>query len=240
MSKQVAIVTGANRGLGLEVSRQLAGAGFHVIMTGRSAEKIAAAAAELRTRGLEVEADTVDVTSDQQVEAFAARFRARHDRLDVLVNNAGAILDGTHDRDREAEVSPFVVPTEVVLRSVDLNALGAYRMTAALLPLMNAAGHGRVVHVSSGMGALGDMGGGWPAYRLSKTALSAVTRIFHAVAANDVKVNAVCPGWVRTDMGGPRATRSLAEGAAGIVLAATLPADGPSGAFLRDGRPIPW
>jgi NAD(P)-dependent dehydrogenase (short-subunit alcohol dehydrogenase family) len=240
MPDRIAIVTGANRGLGLEVSRELAQQGFRVVMTGRSPEKVEEAARALAAEGLPVEAEHVDVSSDEEVAAFVKRFRERHDRLDVLVNNAGAIFDGTNDRSNEGNVTAFTVPAAIVLQSVNTNSLGAYRMTQALMPMMNDAGHGRVVNVSSGMGALTDMGTGWPAYRVSKTALHAVTRIFHGQARGDVKVNAVCPGWVRTDMGGRGATRSIPEGAASIMAAALLPPDGPSGAFLRDGERIAW
>ncbi len=240
MSARVAIVTGANRGLGLEVSRTLAQRGYRVVLTARSGEKAEAAAEQLRAEGLEVEPETVDVSSDESVDAFAERFGARFERLDVLVNNAGAIFDGTNDRAQEGQVGVLGVPADAVLQSVDTNTLGAYRMSQRFLPLMNEGGYGRVVNVSSGMGALTDMGTGWPGYRISKTALHAVTRLFHGAAHRGVKVNAVCPGWVRTDMGGSAASRSVPEGAAGIVLAATLPEDGPSGAFLRDGEIIAW
>jgi NAD(P)-dependent dehydrogenase (short-subunit alcohol dehydrogenase family) len=232
VTARVAIVTGANRGLGFEVARVLATRGLRVVLTARTQAKADDAAATLTAQGLDVLAEVVDVASDESVEAFVVRFRQTFDRLDVLVNNAGAIFDD--------EGGALQVPASTVLRSIDTNAMGAYRMTQALLPLMNAGGYGRVVNVSSGMGALTDMGGGWPGYRISKTALNAVTRLFAGTGSGDVKVNAVCPGWVRTDMGGAGASRSVEEGAAGITLAATLASDGPTGAFLRDGEVIDW
>ena len=240
MAERIAIVTGANRGLGFETARQLGQRGFRVYVTARRREDAEAAAAKLAAEDLDVVPGVVDVSSDDSVDAFARDVLAELPRIDVLVNNAGAIFESTNDRGDEGSASVFVVSAATVLDSVNTNTLGAYRMSRHVLPRMNEAGTGRIVNVSSGMGALTDMGSGWPAYRISKTALHAVTRQFDAVAEHGVKINAVCPGWVRTDMGGASATRSIAEGVAGIVTAATLPDDGPSGAFLRDGAVIDW
>lgn len=235
---RIAVVTGANRGLGFETCRQLARRGMRVLLTARVGEHAEEAAGRLRDEGLDVIADACDVASDASVADFLDRLWHGLGRCDVLVNNAGAILD--RGDDARGSVATLDVPAELVLRAVNVNALGAYRLLQGILPRMNAAGHGRVVNVSSGMGALTDMDGDYPAYRISKTALHAVTRVFHSEARGDVLVNAVCPGWVRTDMGGPHATRSVEEGARGIVLSATLPAGGPSGLLLRDGRPQEW
>ncbi|MEM7152323.1 MAG: SDR family NAD(P)-dependent oxidoreductase [Myxococcota bacterium] len=240
MSPKIAIVTGANRGLGREVAHGLARRGMTVVVTGRRLEPLAAVVESIEGEGHRAEAAVLDVSSDESVDAFAAGHLARLSRVDVLVNNAGAIFEATNDRGQSSAASPLVVPTEIVAKALNTNTLGAYRLLRHVLPIMNAQGHGRVVNVSSGMGALGDMDGGWPAYRISKTALHAVTRVFYAEAAAGVKVNAVCPGWVRTDMGGAAATRSVPEGAASILIAATLPDDGPSGVFLRDGETIDW
>jgi NAD(P)-dependent dehydrogenase (short-subunit alcohol dehydrogenase family) len=132
------------------------------------------------------------------------------------------------------------VSTETILDAVDNNALGALRMIRRALPAMNRNRYGRIVNVSTGMSSLSDMGGGSVPYRISKTALNAITRVAHAEAGRNVKVNSVCPGWVRTDMGGASAPRGVAKGAAGIVWAATLPDDGPSGGFFRDGKAVDW
>jgi NAD(P)-dependent dehydrogenase (short-subunit alcohol dehydrogenase family) len=232
MTQHIAIVTGANRGLGLATCRELARRGHKVVLTARNGEDAESAAAALRGEGLDVMAARLDVSSDRSVADFDRHVVRKLERVDVLVNNAGAIFEPKGARGT-GEVEPAVLTA-----AFETNTLGAYRLTRMLLPRMNQAGYGRVVNVSSGMGGITEMGGGSPAYRVSKAALNALTRIFHAEARGDVKVNSVCPGWVQTDMGGRSATRTLEEGVAGIVWAATLPADGPSGGFFRDGKPI--
>jgi len=232
MTQHIAIVTGANRGLGLAACRELARRGHKVVLTARNGEDAESAAAVLRGEGLDVMAARLDVSSDRSVADFDRHVVRKLERVDVLVNNAGAIFEPKGARGT-GEVEPAVLTA-----AFETNTLGAYRLTRMLLPRMNQAGYGRVVNVSSGMGGITEMGGGSPAYRVSKAALNALTRIFHAEARGDVKVNSVCPGWVQTDMGGRSATRTLEEGVAGIVWAATLPADGPSGGFFRDGKPI--
>ncbi|MEW5943946.1 MAG: SDR family oxidoreductase [Pseudomonadota bacterium] len=238
--KRIAIVTGANRGLGLGTARALAKKGYRVLMVGRSLEKLEAAAAPLKNTGLEVECFQADVTRQEQIDAFAAIVRARFKRADVLVNNAGVLLE-PRDWDRPELASVFAMTPEIVRQTYEVNTLGPFRMCQAFLPLMKENGYGRVANLSSGLGQLSEMGGYWPGYRMSKTALNALTRIFAAeLNGTNVKVNSVCPGWVRTDMGGPNAERSIEQGIKGIVWAATLPDDGPSGLFFRDGKPIDW
>lgn len=236
-ASRTALVTGGNRGLGLQTCRELARRGLRVILTSRARAQADAAVAALGSEGLgaALEAEELDVASDESVRALAARLRGRGRRIDVLVNNAGVLLEVGRE-----QVGTLDIAMSVMLAAINNNALGAMRTLQAFFPAMLEAGYGRVVNVSSGMGGLTEMNGGWPAYRTSKAALNAVTRLFHNEARGDVKVNSVCPGWVRTDMGGAGADRSLEEGAAGIVLAALLPADGPSGLFLRDGKPIAW
>ena len=170
----------------------------------------------------------LDVADPESVRAAAAGL----ERLDVLVNNA-AILYDTWQRGVDADL-------DQVQAALDVNLLGAWRVTQAVLPLLRRSPAGRIVNVSSGAGALHDMGGGTPAYRTSKAALNALTRVLAAELRGDgILVNAVCPGWVATDMGGSGG-RPVADGAAGIVWAATLPDDGPTSGFFRDGRPIDW
>jgi len=234
----VAVVTGANRGLGFETCRQLAGRGITVVLTSRSRERGEAAAGQLRSEGLEVHFQPLDVTDGAAIAALSARVAEQFGRLDILVNNAGIFAD-PYDAADPGPASVFNAELDTLRRSLETNTYGALRMAQALIPLMK--GRGNVVNVSSGMGQLSDMNGCCPGYRLSKTALNALTRILaDELGHSRIKVNSVCPGWVKTDMGGAGAERSLEQGAAGIVWAACLPEDGPSGGFFRDGKPIPW
>jgi NAD(P)-dependent dehydrogenase (short-subunit alcohol dehydrogenase family) len=221
----IALVTGANRGIGREVARQLAVAGHTVFLTARSAEAAAEAA---RAAGPDAHPLRLDVTSEADITAVARDLSA----LDVLVNNAAITYD-TWQRATDADL-------DVVREAAETNLYGPWRLTQALLPLLRASPHPRVVNVSSEVASLASMGGGTPAYTSTKAALNALTRMLAAELGPDrVLVNAVCPGWVATDMGGPGG-RPVAEGAASVVWAATLPDDGPTGGFFRDGQPLPW
>jgi NAD(P)-dependent dehydrogenase (short-subunit alcohol dehydrogenase family) len=232
-SGRVAVVTGANRGIGLEVVRQLARLGFAVVLGARDAEKGERAAAAIAGEGLEVSAARLDVTEQEGIDALRRRVEERFGRLDVLVNNA-AILYDTWQSAAGADLG-------TVREAFETNTLGAWRMATAFIPLLRRGPHGRIVNVSSESGSLSVMGGGTPAYSVSKAALNALTRMLaDELRADRVLVNSVCPGWVATEMGGAGAPRTPAEGAAGIVWAATLPDGGPSGGFFRDGRPLEW
>jgi NAD(P)-dependent dehydrogenase (short-subunit alcohol dehydrogenase family) len=155
-------------------------------------------------------------------------------RADVLVNNAGVMLDGGGRRIADLSL-------DVLQATLEVNLYGALRVTQALLPMMRRHRYGRIVNLSSGLGQLADMGSGTPAYRISKTALNAFTRILAAeLEGTNIKVNSLCPGWVRTDLGGPNAPRSVEEGADTAVWLATLPDKGPSGGFFRDRKRIAW
>jgi len=223
---KTAIITGATRGLGLQTARVLAQRGYRVVACSRTG----VSAAELGLPEPCVGA-VLDVASEASVAAFAAWLDAHAPEVHVLVNNAGLFAE---------PYSSSVVHHDslAILQSFDVNALGALRVASVVVPHMTSGGN--VVQVSSGMGALSDMGGGTAGYRMSKAALNALTRILHAETPDAVRVNSVCPGWVQTDMGGASASRTIEEGAAGIVWAATLEDGGPSGGFFRDGAPIPW
>ena len=232
---KIAVVTGANRGLGLETCRQLAQRGLRVILTSRDPDKGKAAQESLREQGLEVQAHPLDVTDAQQIQRLAGFVSDEYGRLDVLVNNAGVFRDPYQPPGN----SVLEADIEIVRASLETNLYGPLRVSQALIPLMQ--GEGRVVNVSSGMGQLAEMNGCCPGYRFSKTALNALTRILaDELKETRIKVNSVCPGWVRTDMGGSEADRSVTEGTDTIVWLATLPDDGPSGGFFRDRQPIPW
>ncbi|MFI8193503.1 SDR family oxidoreductase [Streptomyces sp. NPDC085946] len=227
----VAVVTGANRGIGYEVVRQLADRGHRVVLGSRDLEKGRAAAARLDPGGARITAVRLDVADGAGATALAEWVTRHLGRTDVLVNNA-AILYDTWARARSADL-------DEVRRAMETNLFGAWRVTQALLPLLRRSPHPRVVNVSSEAGSLHGMTGGTPAYSVSKAALNALTRLLAGELRRDrVLVNAVCPGWTATDMGG--GGRPVAEGAAGVVWAATLPDDGPTGGFFRDGEPLPW
>jgi NAD(P)-dependent dehydrogenase (short-subunit alcohol dehydrogenase family) len=256
-----AVVTGANRGLGLETARVLAQRGYRVWLTGRDAAHTEEAAAELRARKLNVEAAALDIASPVSIAAFAERM-AHEPGLDALVNNAGASLSGFN--------------AEIAERTVDNNYRGAVRLTDALFGKL--APEANIVMVSSGMGELSRLSpalgkrllaptlsradieqvaeefvssvkkgnhnaAGFPsnAYSVSKALMNAFTRVLaRELAGTRRRVNAVCPGWVKTRMGGSGAPRSLEQGASGIVWAATLAAGGANGGFFRDAKPIEW
>jgi len=230
---RIAFVTGANRGIGFEVCRQLAELGFTVVLSARDAAKARTAARKLGTVGT-VEPLLLDVANADSITKAAAEVANRYGYLDVLVNNAGINYD-TWETVERADINVTVMET------ITTNLLGPWRVCQAFLPLLRKSRAGRIVNVSSESGSLANMGAGPPAYQVTKAALNALTRTLAGeLRAARILVNAVCPGWVATDMGGAGAPRSLSEGATGIVWAATLPDNGPSGGFFRDGKPLPW
>ena len=234
MDKRVAVVTGANRGIGFEVSRQLARHGMRVLLACRDAAKGEAAAERIRYENGDAQVVVLDVTDGASVASLAKYVRDHFGSADVLVNNAGILIDPPGSRMLESSLDTY-------RETLEVNLFGPLQLCLALVPAMRESGYGRVVNLSSGLGQLSEMGAGTPAYRISKTALNALTRTLAAeLAGTNVLVNALCPGWVRTDMGGRSASRSVEQGADTAVWLATLPDGGPSGGLFRDRRPIPW
>jgi NAD(P)-dependent dehydrogenase (short-subunit alcohol dehydrogenase family) len=229
--ERVALVSGGNRGLGLEVARRLTEDGYTVVVGSRDLAKGREAAEAL---GELAYACRLDVAEPESIESCLTEIEERYGRLDVLVNNAG--IEGGGWRTNAADVD-----LDEVRDTLETNLFGAWRLTQAALPLMRRNRYGRIVNLSSGMGQLSDMGGHAPAYRLSKTGLNALTRMLTAeLEGENILVNSCCPGWVRTDMGGPNATRSVEEGGDTPYWLATLPDDGPRGGFFRNREAIPW
>lgn len=228
-ARRTALVTGGNRGIGLEVCRQLAQAGLSVLLGSRDPAKGDAAAKRLANEGLDVRAVQLDVESSDSVLALV---RDLAPPVDVLVNNAGV----DYDTDQSALSAELVR----VRHAFETNLFGAWAAAQAFAPGMRERRWGRVVNVSSGAGSLADMANGPPGYSTSKTALNALTRLLAAeLSGTGVLVNSVCPGWVATDMGGSGG-RPVRNGAASVVWAALLPDHGPSGEFFRDGKQVAW
>ena len=234
---QVALISGANRGIGLEVSKQLAGEGFKVYMGMRDIAENAELIEKLKTQGLNVVAVKLDVTKTADIRSIHNKIKEDDGHLDVLVNNAGVFLENLGGG---LESSVLHVDPVIVLKTIETNTIGPLKLIQAFVPLMLSEGKGRVINVSSGMGALSESAGKYPGYRMSKTALNSLTTILQAeVEGSDISVNSVCPGWVRTDMGGDGADRPVEKGAETIVWLATT-ANPPQGKFLRDKEVIPW
>ena len=234
MDKRLAVVTGGNKGIGYEICRQLVRKGLRVMLTSRDAEKGREACRKLEKEGLDVLHHQLDVTDQASVASVARHIENEYDRVDVLVNNAGISIDGR-------STSVLREKEETFRTTLETNFYGALRMCQALVPLMQKNRYGRVVNLSSGLGQLDDRGDGTPAYRVSKTALNVLTRmVASAVEGNNILVNSMCPGWVRTDMGGRGASRTVEQGAETAVWLAMLAHDGPTGGFFRDKKSIPW
>jgi NAD(P)-dependent dehydrogenase (short-subunit alcohol dehydrogenase family) len=228
----VALVSGSNRGIGRDVARQLAALRHHVVVTARDRRAAERTAEELADGGrLSVHPEQLDVTDPESVERLARRLDDDPGSLDVLVNNAGVM--------GEAATNVSTAPLDDAHNTMETNLFGAWRLTQALLPLLRSSPRARIVNVSSGAGQLSDMNGGYPGYRVSKAALNALTRVL-ANEETGILTNSMCPGWVRTDMGGSAAPRSVEEGADTAVWLATLPDGGPTGGFFRNREPIPW
>jgi NAD(P)-dependent dehydrogenase (short-subunit alcohol dehydrogenase family) len=235
-TKKVALVTGANKGLGLEIARQLAQQGITVVTGARDEEKARTAADQLKGEGLDVYPVKLDVTNAEDIANLPKLFQEHFGQLDILVNNAGANYDFEGD-----------VTADTLRRMYETNVIGPFAITKALLPLLKASPAGRIVNQSSMLGSLALMskgqGGAFmtPGYTTSKAALNMLTVVTaQELKGTNVKVNAAHPGWVQTDMGGKNAPLSVEEGAKTAVALATLDENGPTGAFLHKGKPLPW
>jgi NAD(P)-dependent dehydrogenase (short-subunit alcohol dehydrogenase family) len=230
---RVAIVTGGNKGIGFQICKDLAAKGLRVILTARNPELGKAACDELKGQGLELIFHRLDVNDAASI-AQAVRFAQREfERVDVLINNAGISLD--------AGKRLHEVAMEAVENTLRTNFYGPLLMSRAVIPSMRRNKYGRIVNVSSDLGSMNSMGGGYPSYRISKAALNALTRIMAAeLSGTNIKINSMTPGWVRTAMGGAGAPRSVEQGAATAVWLAMLPDSGPSGGYFREGKTAEW
>jgi NAD(P)-dependent dehydrogenase (short-subunit alcohol dehydrogenase family) len=231
--QRIAIVTGGNRGIGLEVCRQLAKLGIRIILGSRDGPKGIAAAKELSAAGLPVEARQLDVSSAKSIGECMNWVRRDIGRIDILVNNAGIMVE-------EGDADPLE-ELEIIRETMQTNVYGPVLLSRLATPIMKSRRYGRIVNLSSGMGSLAEMGGGYIAYRLSKASINVVTRVIAAETEGmGILVNSVDPGWVQTAMGGQGATRTVEKGAETVMWLATLPDNGPTGAFFRDRKAIAW
>lgn len=244
-TEKIALVTGANKGIGLETVRQLASKGVHVLLGARDIAKASAAAQPLIASGLKVEPIELDVTNSAHIASAAAMIQAKFGRLDILVNNAGIMVEAVD----WAQNTTIDVTAAILRKTYDTNFFGTVAVTQALLPLVIKAPAGRIVNVSSIMGSLlfhakpdSPIYDSKPfAYDSSKTALNAFTiHLAHALKGTAVKVNSAHPGWVKTEMGGAGAMLDIPEGASTSVELALLEADGPTGGYFHLGKPLPW
>lgn len=231
-NQKIALVTGANRGIGYEICEQLSQLGLTVLLTARDTTRGKIATKRLNDRGLDIIFYQLDVSDKNSIKNVFDNIEQQFGRLDILVNNAAILYDKNQ--------STISVDIEIVNKALRTNLYGPWLLCQFFIPLMKKNGYGRIVNVSSGAGSLHYMEGGTPAYGISKAALNALTRkLASELTGTGILVNSVDPGWVSTDMGG-LGGRPVNEGAKGIVWAATLPDNGPSGGFFYDGKPEPW
>jgi NAD(P)-dependent dehydrogenase (short-subunit alcohol dehydrogenase family) len=231
--QRIALVTGGNRGIGLEICRQLGKLGIRVLLGSRDMAKGEAAAEELITAKLPVEATELDVSDDKSIEKCMDWIRNAIGRLDILVNNAGIMVEES-DADPQEEL-------QIIRDTMQTNVYGPLLLSRLAIPIMKSRRYGRIVNLSSGMGSLSEMGSGYIAYRMSKAAINVVTRVLASETEGmGILVNSVDPGWVKTGMGGRTASRTVYKGAETPVWLATVPEGGPTGGFFRDRKAIPW
>jgi NAD(P)-dependent dehydrogenase (short-subunit alcohol dehydrogenase family) len=238
---RIALVTGANRGLGFEISRQLGLKGITIVAGAREGADAANTVERLKNEGIDAHSVILDVTAPSTVEVLPELLNVQFGGLDILLNNAGVLIDGG--------IPPSELDDGILRATFETNVFGAFAVTRALLPLIRKSSFGRIVNMSSSLGSLASIGDPnspfyqvvCPAYQVSKAALNALTVVFaKELKDTTVKVNSACPGWVRTGLGTERAPLSVEEGADTPVWLATLPADGPTGGFFNSRRPTPW
>jgi NAD(P)-dependent dehydrogenase (short-subunit alcohol dehydrogenase family) len=239
--KKIALVTGANKGIGFEISRQLGKLGMTVIVGSRDKKRGLAAAEKLKTEGIDAHSLIIDVCHEPSVDRAAEYIEQEYEHLDILVNNAGIMEDKTF--------TPSTIPHDILHDVFDTNFFGVVSVTQAMIPLLKKSEAGRIVNISSSLGSLNlqsDPAGPFAdfkflGYDASKAALNSATIHFaYELRATAIKVNSACPGWVKTDMGGAEAPGTVESGADTPVWLATLPADGPSGGFFNSRKAVPW
>jgi len=231
-SKKIALVTGANRGIGFETCKQLSELGLTVILTSRDPSKGKIAAKILTAKGLDIVFYQLDVTNKNNVRNVYSQVEQEFGRLDILINNAAILFDQNQ--------SAINVDLDLVNKALTTNLCGPWLICQTFIPLMKKNQYGRIVNVSSGAGSLYYMEAGTPAYSISKVALNALTRkLASELKGVNILVNSFDPGWIETDMGG-KGGRPVSEGCKGIIWAATLPDNGPSGGFYYDQKSVPW
>ena len=235
MNKKIALVTGANRGMGFATSEKLATLGFQVVMVARNKNDISLKAKELKNKGLDVSYLVADVSKKDDVDQLLLTIKKQFSKIDLLINNAGIYTEekNIYSDDDSSE--------EILQQTLAINTLGPYRLMKGLIPLMIKQNYGRIVNVSSQLGSFHGSAPYCFSYSLSKASLNMLTNLFAKdTAGKNIKINSVCPGWVKTEMGGQSAPRSIEEGIAGILWAATLDDDGPTGGFFHDKKAIRW
>ena len=241
-TKKIALITGANKGIGLETARQLGQQGITVLAGARAETKARQAAEELSKAGLDAQGIVIDVNDADSIQKAAARIERDYGRLDILVNNAGVMID-------DPKKKPSEQPLEVWRKTFETNLFGLIATTQAMLPLLRKSAAGRIVNLSSILGSIHfhatpgspiyDMK--MPAYDVSKSAVNAYTvHLAYELKDTAIKVNAAHPGWVKTEMGGEGATMEITDGAKTSVALATIGADGPNGAYMHMGETLPW
>ena len=237
-NKKIVLVTGANRGLGLEAAKTFAEMGYYTILSGRNADSLDSVISKLKDQFQNIDSVILDMSDKQSIRHAADGVLSKYGKIDILVNNAGILID---DADSGADNSILTINSNIIHKTMMTNVYGPLLLSQLLIPKMKENDFGRIVNVSSAMGQLSDMNGLYPAYRISKVSLNALTMSRqNELKGTTILVNSVSPGWVRTDMGGKNAPRSLEEGVQGMIRLATLVDGGPSGLFFRDGDQLDW